>query len=44
MNKLLNAEDSRSQVYLDEELPVISKLLCGGTSGAVAQTSALYNA
>lgn len=39
MNRVLNDNDTRNQMVLDEELPVLTKLLCGAISGATAQSS-----
>ena len=38
MDRLITKDDVRDQVYLDDELPSLVKLICGGISGAVAQT------
>lgn len=39
MTRVLNDNDTRDQMMLDEELPVLTKLLCGAVSGATAQSS-----
>ena len=38
LSYLLEEDDHREQVVVDSELPVKWKLLCGGLSGAIAQS------
>lgn len=39
LSYLLDDDDHRDQLIVDNELPVKWKLCCGGISGAVAQSS-----
>lgn len=39
LSQLLEDNDVRDELLLNEELPVKWKLICGGLSGAIAQSS-----
>ena len=41
MLRVLDKTDSRDQVELDVDLPVLWRLSCGGISGAIAQSGEL---
>ncbi len=40
---VLQGDDNREQVEIDNDLPVMLKLTCGAVSGACAQTSELWS-
>ena len=40
---LVSSNDTRSQIILDDEFPIIAKLICGAVSGAIAQSSMSLN-
>lgn len=39
MSYLTRLNDTRDQIILDNEFPIIAKLMCGATSGGIAQSS-----
>ncbi len=42
LSQLLEENDHRDQLLLNEELPIKWKLTCGGLSGAIAQSGKLF--
>ena len=43
MNNIFSTDDTRSQLMLDEEMPMLWKMTCGAISGATAQSSMSIN-